>query len=104
MPLEPQTPAATEEKRAEKPQTYRWYQKIFSLLLIIFCIEIGTFLLIFPWWGLPGWDAPWENNFFSSLLRHGYWNNPYFRGAVSGLGVVNLYSCFVEILRLRRFW
>jgi hypothetical protein len=99
MPLEPQTPAATAEKPAEKAQTYRWYQKIFSLLLIIFCIEIGTFLLIFPWW-----DGTWENNFFSSLLHNGYWENPYFRGAVSGLGVVNLYISLVEILRLRRFW
>jgi hypothetical protein len=27
----------------------------------------------------------------------------YVRGAVSGLGAVNLYISFVEILRLRRF-
>ena len=99
MPLEPQTPTATQPEGAETPRAHRWYQKLFSLLVIIFCLEIGTFLLIFPWWG-----SPWENNFFSSLLRQGYWNNPYLRGAVSGLGVVNLYISFVEILRLRRFW
>ncbi|MCU1273271.1 MAG: hypothetical protein JWO48_702 [Bryobacterales bacterium] len=99
MPLEPQTPTATKPEGAETPRARRWYQKLFSLLLIIFCLEIGTFLLIFPWWGVP-----WEKNFFSSLLRQGYWNNPYLRGAVSGLGVVNLYISFVEILRLRRFW
>jgi hypothetical protein len=27
----------------------------------------------------------------------------YVRGAISGLGVVNLYVAFVEIFRLRRF-
>jgi hypothetical protein len=54
---------------------------------------------VFPWLG----DI-WENNFFSSVLRHGYWGNGYFRGAVSGLGAINLYISFVEILRLRRFW
>src|SRR5205085_2785100 len=32
-----------------------------------------------------------------------YWENMYVRGAVSGLGVVNLYISFLEIFRLRRF-
>ncbi|HUJ19993.1 MAG TPA: hypothetical protein VLX58_00670 [Bryobacteraceae bacterium] len=99
MRLEPHTPTVTEPEPAEKPRRYRWYQKLSSMLLILFCLEIGCFLLVFPWLG----DV-WQNNFFSSLLRQGYWDNPYFRGAVSGLGVVNLYICFVEIFRLRRFW
>ena len=89
-----------EEQAAEQgPRPYRWYHKFSAVLLIIFCLEIGTFLLVFPWYG-----NTWENNFLSSLLRQSYWQNPYFRGAVSGLGIVNLYICFVEILRLRRFW
>jgi hypothetical protein len=32
-----------------------------------------------------------------------YWDNLYVRGAVSGLGAVNLYISLVEIFRLRRF-
>ena len=99
MPLEPQTPAATEPPPAETPRSYRWYQKLSSFLLILFCPELGCFLLIFPWIA-----DTWENNFFSSLLHSGYWENSYFRGAVSGLGVVNLYISLVEILRLRRYW
>jgi hypothetical protein len=98
MPIEPPTPAATESARPETPP-YHWYQKLSAILLILFCLELGCFLLVFPWLG----DI-WENNFFSSVLRHGYWDNGYFRGAVSGLGVINLYISFVEILRLRRFW
>lgn len=99
MPIEPQTPSATESVPVEAPRRYRWHQKLSALLLIIFCLEIGAFLLIFPWFA-----DTWENNFFSSLLHRGYWDNLYFRGAVSGLGVVNLYISLVEILRLRRFW
>jgi hypothetical protein len=32
-----------------------------------------------------------------------YWDNAYLRGAVSGLGIVNVYISLVEIFRLRRF-
>ena len=34
---------------------------------------------------------------------HQYWDNMYVRGAISGLGVVNLYISLIEVLRLRRF-
>src|SRR5690348_12511528 len=99
MPVEPGITPVTEKETADPPRRYRWYQKISALLLIVFCMEIGCFLLIFPWYG----DV-WDRNLFSSLLQRGYWENPYFRGALSGLGVVNLYISFAEILRLRRFW
>ena len=78
---------------------YHWYHKMSAVLFITFCLEIGLFLLIFPW------TEYWDNNFFSALIPDWlqYWDNMYVRGAVSGLGVVNLYICLVEILRLRRF-
>ncbi len=34
---------------------------------------------------------------------HQLWDNFYLRGAVSGLGVVNLYIAMLELYRLRRF-
>jgi hypothetical protein len=98
MPIEPTTPTI-EPAPAQTRRAYPWYQKLSTILLIIFCLELGCFLLVFPWIG-----EVWENNFFSSLLHSGYWDNGYFRGAVSGLGAINLYISFVEILRLRRFW
>ena len=57
-----------------------------AVVFITFCLEIGLFLLIFPW------TEYWDGNYFSSLLPQlrDYWNNMYVRGAVSGLGVVNL--------------
>jgi hypothetical protein len=78
---------------------YRWYHKFSALLFIIFCMELGLFLLIFPW--TDSWDA----NFFSVLVPewHRWWTNAYVRGAVSGVGVLNLYIAFYEIFQLRRF-
>jgi hypothetical protein len=111
MPTEPQrpgytVPAAGSESSEQsagpvdlgRPK-YHWYQKFSAVLLVVFCLEIGLFLLIFPW--TPYWDS----NYFGSLMPqwHAYWDNMYIRGAVSGLGVVNLYIFFLELYRLRRF-
>jgi hypothetical protein len=84
----------------EKPESgHRWYHKASALLFAVFCFELGVFLLVFPWL-----DS-WSGNSIRSLhpwLRI-VWNQPEFRGAVSGLGVINLYIALVEIIRLRRF-
>jgi hypothetical protein len=82
-----------------EPPHYRWYHKMTAVLFITFCLEIGSFLLIFPW------TSSWESNYFSAFIPEwrSYWGNMYVRGAVSGIGVVNLYISFIEIFRLRRF-
>jgi len=79
--------------------TYRWYHKTGALLLTIFCMAIGIFLVIYPW------TESWARNYFAALAPewHAYWDNLYVRGAVSGLGVVNFYISLAEVLRLRRF-
>jgi hypothetical protein len=106
MPIEPHRP----EEGAEPSEygagpvevgrpVYRWYHKLSAVLLVAFCLGIGLFLLIFPW--TPYWDT----NYFGSLIPqwHAYWDNMYVRGAVSGLGFVNLYISILELYRLRRF-
>lgn len=101
MPTEPQPPAMSEFTSpvpVHEPE-YRWYHKMTAVLLITFCMEIGFFLVIFPW------TEFWESNYFSALVpewRH-HWDNMYVRGAVSGLGFINLWISFSEIFRLRRF-
>lgn len=84
---------------AVPPPAYHWYHKMWAVLLVTFCLEIGLFLVIFPW------TSYWETNYFSQVVPgwHVYWYNTYFRGAVSGLGALNLYVALSEILRLRRF-
>ncbi|HEX3878905.1 MAG TPA: hypothetical protein VHW24_18085 [Bryobacteraceae bacterium] len=70
-----------------------------SLLLVLFCYAIGFILVIFPW--TPSWDM----NYFATIdpQWRQFWNNLYFRGAISGLGVVNIYIAMLELYRLRRF-
>ena len=86
---------------AEAPPqpVYHWYHKMSAVVFVTFCLEIGLFLLIFPWTDL------WDTNYFSTAVPawSAYWGNLYVRGAVSGLGMVNLYISFIEIFRLRRF-
>ena len=76
-----------------------WHAKFRILLFIVFAFEIGFFLLVFPWMQ-QSWDRtsiplmlPW--------LAH-IWDNPFFRGAISGLGAVNIYISLLEIGRLRK--
>ena len=78
---------------------YRWHHKAGALVLAIFCMVVGIFLVIYPW------TESWRRNYFAALVPqwNGYWDNLYVRGAVSGLGVVNFYISLVEAIRLRRF-
>lgn len=91
-------PGAPEEQQ-EGRSVYRWYEKLAGVMAAIFCFQLGVFLLLFPWASL--WDA----NYYGILpmWARSFWGNPYFRGAISGLGLLNIYISFVEVLRLRRF-
>jgi hypothetical protein len=65
----------------------------------VFCFELGVFLLLFPW--THYWDVSY-GLFLPAWVRP-LWANPYFRGAVSGVGLLNIYISFAEVFRLRRF-
>ena len=82
----------------EQP-VYRWYHKVGSFLFISVCMLVGLFLLIFPW------TDYWSGNFLFAMFPNMYevWNNMFFRGAVSGIGLANLYISFIELFRLERF-
>jgi hypothetical protein len=79
-----------------EPQ-YRWYHKALAVLVVTFCLELGLFLVIFPW------VDPWDN--FAIFLGpwRSWFDNMYIRGAISGIGLVNLYISLIEVFRLRRF-
>lgn len=60
--------------------------KLLVMVFIFFCFELGFFLIVFPW------SQYWENNlflFYLPAIREFVLNN-YFRGAVSGLGIVDI--------------
>jgi hypothetical protein len=66
------------------------------LVLVAYFLEVGLLLVLVPW------SSFWERNYFISAfpqLRELIRNN-YLRGAVSGLGVVNLLMGFYELASL----
>lgn len=75
-----------------------WSRKLGIVLIVIFCFELGTVLVVFPWLD------PWSNNWvadFAPWLSH-VWDNGFFRGGVSGLGLLNIFISISEAGRLRR--
>jgi hypothetical protein len=95
---DPLIPAGMQPTLVPRP-AYRWYHKAAAVMTAIFCFELGVFLLVFPW--VSEWNVS-----YSSLLppwAREWWLNSYFRGAISGLGLLNIYISFVEVFRLRRF-
>ncbi len=67
-----------------------------QLLYIAYFIEVGIILLLVPW------SVYWERNYFAEsipLLR-GVMTNDFVRGAVSGIGVLNLLAGLADLKRL----
>ena len=74
-----------------------WMRRIFLVIYVLFCIEVGGFLFFLPWLPL------WLNN---SLLTH--WpslrhvlEHAFVRGAVSGLGLVDVWVGLSEAIHYR---
>ena len=63
------------------------------LLLTVFFFEAGLVLVILPWSGY------WEHNYFAQLIPalQTFLVNDFVRGAVSGLGLVNVLAGVAEI-------
>ena len=63
------------------------------LLLTAFFFEVGLVLVLVPW------STYWERNYFVQMwpVLAGILTNDFVRGAVSGLGLVNLLAGFGEI-------
>jgi len=86
---------------AEVAYRHSWQSRLLGISFAIFAFEIGLFLVIFPWIG----DA-WDLNYFQPIAPalQDLWDGPYFRGAVSGLGFVNIYVGLLQLARVfRRF-
>ena len=99
--MQPVERQSSEQPPAFEPQEIPrtpWYHKLAILLFIIVCFEVGAFLLVFPWMDY------WGNNSIASTAPwiRPIWESSYFRGALSGLGVLNIYISLAEVFRLRR--
>jgi hypothetical protein len=69
--------------------------RIFRVVMLLFWLDLGLVLVLAPW------SEFWEANFF--LYQYpalGFFlQNPFFRGGISGLGVLNV---FLSIEAFRR--
>jgi len=93
-------PAVAPPRLVAAHPVYRWYHMFGAAALIGICTSMGIFLLIFPW------SAFWEANSYVLQLPavQEYWSSAYLRGAVSGLGLLNLFFALVDLVRFRRFF
>ena len=66
------------------------------LLLAAFFLEVGFVLLVVPW------SSYWDRNFFSQAWPplHALLTSNYVRGAISGLGIVNVLAAVGEIAEI----
>lgn len=67
------------------------------MLYVVFFVQVGLLLIVMPWW-----PAFWEHNYFALAwppLRT-FLTNDFVRGAVSGLGLVNLCAGFADLALL----
>ena len=72
--------------------------RVFAVAVILFCFEIGFFLIVVPWSSL------WENNllfFYAPGLRPLFLNY-LVRAVVSGLGILDFLIGVSEVRRLFR--
>jgi hypothetical protein len=71
--------------------------RLLTIIYIVFCFEMGVFLFVFPWISL------WSRNYFVghypifAAVVHNY----FLRGAVSGLGLADVWLALFEVWRLR---
>ncbi|HET6975760.1 MAG TPA: hypothetical protein VFI24_05530 [Pyrinomonadaceae bacterium] len=85
--------------------------KLSVIFYIILCLEIGIFLTVAPWWPHGMWGiSDWGSNYFllyaaqktgiqglQAVVASGW-----VRGAVSGVGLLNLGIAFWEIFNFKR--
>lgn len=74
-----------------------WLQRLFVIVYVVFCIEIGIVVVALPW------SVLWSNN---NLLAH--WPTVrhfsqlgFVRGAISGLGFLDLWLGISEAVHYR---
>ena len=64
------------------------------LVLVVFFFEVGVVLIFIPW------SAFWDRNYFAQLVPslQATMTNNFVRGAVSGLGVINVVAGLAELV------
>jgi hypothetical protein len=77
-----------------------WLQKSLYFLYILLSLELGVLLLCLPWMWV------WENNYLLYLYPQfrPLVSNPFFKGFVLGLGIVNILIGIYEVAHFKHGW
>ena len=104
MSLTPNTAPERETPDAagEGARRGRVRRSLWLVCFALFSFEIGAFLLVFPW--LDTWSLNHLPNFLPATRSEfqDLWDDPYFKGAISGLGLLNLYIAFRQVSSMLR--
>jgi len=75
-----------------------WPRRLLQVSLALFTFEIGLFLVIFPW------TEYWSFNYFQVVVPglQDVWDQPAFRGVLTGLGLVNIYLACLQVVNAFR--
>jgi hypothetical protein len=80
--------------------------KLTVVFFILICFEIGLLLVILPWLEQPSWTENYlliaavdrlQSNWLATVMKSGY-----LRGAVSGLGLLNISLGIWEIINFKK--
>jgi len=93
MSLTPPTPSTVSAKKSPSPKL-GWQKRLLRVSLALFIFEVGAFLVIFPW------TEDWNLNYFQLVTPalQNLWYQPSFRGALTGLGFVNIYIACLQVV------
>ena len=77
--------------------------RVSVFIYIVICLEVGVLLALLPW------TDYWDENYFLTFVAaklHAKWlvaalQSGYFKGAVSALGVLNIFAGMRDMLRFR---
>jgi hypothetical protein len=95
-PREPSTEGASAIDPALPPALPVRQSRMWAICFALLAFEIGGFLMVFPW--MEAWHLNHFPSFYPPLFD--VWDDPYFRGSISGLGVVDVIIAIWQTARL----
>jgi len=100
MSLTPGSPYPESPVPVETPAVppKRWPNRLLTVCFAVFAFEVGLFLVVFPW------QDSWALNYLQDISPNieNLWDEPSFKGLVTGLGFVNIYIALLQVVRLFR--
>ena len=93
--LGPQTPVANGKSNSSH---HPWAVWIWHILYILYSLEVGVILLFLPWFPI------WDNNYLLYRVPslRPILANSYLKGAVLGLGIINIIIGIQEIAHFHK--